>query len=278
MKPLILFMLMLSLAFPLKAEELQTVTPGDWQVSLALGYGILENPRKKTEDITTYVLPSWYYYGEDFYVENFTLGYSLYETDWLSVDVQGQLNDDGIYFEYDGFGKLLLSDILGYKPNNGPIVRPGVEPPKLEPVERKLSYLGGLSATWYTPVFDLTTGVFYDVTGVHNGYEWQLSARKSFAWSWGAAGIEIGGVYKNADLVDYYYNVTQAESGARRPPAPLEAATNWHVKGVLNIPLSDSLNFVLTVNHTRLGKAIRESALIERDDLFSGFAGVSYSF
>lgn len=278
MKYFRLLLLLLPLCALARADELQQVSAGDWQISLAAGYGILENPRAKTEDIKTYVLPSWYYYGERFYVENFTLGYSLYENDWLTVDLQGQLNDDGIFFEYDGVGKLLLSDIMGFTPIRTPITRPGrnIEPPPS--VERKLSYMAGISATWYTPAFDLTSGLFYDVTKVHKGYEWQLSAKKAFGWSWGAAGIEAGGVYKSADLVDYYYNVRQEEIGLPIRIRPLDAATNWYVRAVLNIPISDSLTFVTTLKHTQLGKSIRDSVLIAEDDYFAGFLGVSYSF
>jgi outer membrane protein len=278
MKYFRLLLILLPLCSGVRAEELQQVAPGDWQVSLALGYGMLENPRAKTENITTYVLPSWYYYGDRFYVENFTLGYSLYENDWISVDLQGQLNDDGIFFEYDGVGKLLLSDIMGFTPIREPISRPGREVEPTPEVERKLSYMAGISATWYTPAFDLTTGVFHDVTGVHNGYEWQLSARKAFGWSWGALGLEAGGVYKNADLVDYYYNVRPEEFARPIRLKPMEAATNWYVKAVLNVPITDSLTFVTTLKHTQLGKPIRDSVLIDADGYFAGFVGVSYSF
>ncbi|MBT1444291.1 MipA/OmpV family protein [Shewanella sp. JM162201] len=260
------------------SDTLQQVSAGDWQFSLALGYGVLENPRAKTDNISTYVLPSWYYYGERFYVENLTLGYSLYETDWISVDVQGQPNEDGIFFEFDGVGKLLLSDIMGFTPSREPITRPSkaVEPPPA--VERKISYLAGLSATWYTPAFDLTSGLFYDVTGVHNGYEWQLSAKKAFVWSWGAIGLEAGGVYKSAELVDYYYNARKEEFTRPIRLKPLEAATNWHVKAVVNVPLSDSLMLVATLKHTALGDSIRDSVLISADSYFAGFVGVSYQF
>ncbi|QSX41357.1 MipA/OmpV family protein [Shewanella cyperi] len=272
-----LLLLMLSLAFATQADELQTVSPGDWQISVAVGYGVLENPRAKTEDITTWVLPSWYYYGDDFYAENFTLGYSLFESDWLSLDIQGQLNEDGIFYEYDGIGKLLVADVLGFTPVRD-TVRPGAKF-KPESIKRKLSYMGGPSATWYTPAFDMTTALMYDVTGVHNGYEWQLSLKKAFAWSWGAAGIEAGGVYKSEELVTYYYGIRPKEFAGRVPRGGrMDASSNWYVKAVFNVPLTDSLTLVATAKHTWLGSEIRNSILIDQDDYFAGFIGISYGF
>ncbi|MGL5396531.1 MAG: MipA/OmpV family protein, partial [Shewanella sp.] len=71
-----LLLVLLSWCTTLQAKEIETVSAGDWQISLAAGYGALENPRAKVENINTWILPTWYYYGENFYVENFTLGYS----------------------------------------------------------------------------------------------------------------------------------------------------------------------------------------------------------
>ena len=261
----------------LHADEIQSVASGDWQISLAAGYGVLENPRAKTDDVSTWAVPSWYYYGDKFYVENFTLGYSLFESDWLTVDLQGQLNEDGLFFELDGISKLFISDIIGYTPIKDTL-RPGKVAEPEKPIERKISYLGGVSATWYTPAVDVTSALMYDVTGVHNGYEWQLNFKKAHRWHWGATGVEIGGAYKSKQLIAYYYDSTLAERGFRYNPYKADATSNWYFKGVVNAPITDSLTFIATLKLTLLGSKIRESYLIDKDSYWSGFIGISYGF
>ncbi len=267
--------LLLSWCTTLQAKEIETVSAGDWQISLAAGYGALENPRAKVENINTWILPTWYYYGENFYVENFTLGYSLYESESFIVDLQTRFNEDGFFYEFDGLNKLLLSDILGYTPVKQPI-NPKVV--KFEEIERNLSYLGGLNATWVTPYLDISLGYFHDITGVHQGNEIQLRLKRSQAFSWGALGFEIGAIRKSENLVGYYYQLTKEEEGPLRTKYQPSAAINYHARSVVNVPIFDSVNFVAILEYTWLGQEITDSVLIDKAGYISGFVGISYDF
>ncbi|ABI37901.1 MltA-interacting MipA family protein [Shewanella sp. MR-4] len=274
-KRFLLLALLLSNCAMLQAKEIETVSAGDWQISLAAGYGALENPRAKVENINTWVLPTWYYYGENFYVENFTLGYSLYESESFIVDVQTRFNEDGFFYEFDGLNKLLLSDILGYTPVKQPINPKAV---KFEEIERNLSYLGGLNATWVTPYLDVTLGYFHDITGVHQGNEIQLRLKHSQAFSWGALGFEVGAIRKSENLVSYYYKLTKEEEGPLHPKYNPSAAINYHARTVVNVPIFDNVNFVGILEYTWLGQEITDSVLIDKDGYVSGFVGISYDF
>ncbi|MEL4281010.1 MULTISPECIES: MipA/OmpV family protein [Shewanella] len=267
--------LLLSWCTTLQAKEIETVSAGDWQISLAAGYGALENPRAKVENINTWILPTWYYYGKNFYVENFTLGYSLYESESFIVDLQTRFNEDGFFYEFDGLNKLLLSDILGYTPVKQPI-NPKVV--KFEEIERNLSYLGGLNATWVTPYLDISLGYFHDITGVHQGNEIQLRLKRSQAFSWGALGFEIGAIRKSENLVGYYYQLTKEEEGPLRTKYQPSAAINYHAGSVVNVPIFDSVNFVAILEYTWLGQEITDSVLIDKAGYVSGFVGISYDF
>ncbi|MFV0597512.1 MAG: MipA/OmpV family protein, partial [Shewanella sp.] len=54
-KRFLLLALLLSCCATLQAKEIETVSAGDWQISLAAGYGALENPRAKVENISTWI-------------------------------------------------------------------------------------------------------------------------------------------------------------------------------------------------------------------------------
>lgn len=249
--------------------------PGDWQLSVALGYGALENPRAKVNNLSTWVLPSWYYYGEAFYVENFTLGYSLYESNHFIIDLQSRFNEDGFFFEFDGLNKLLLSDILGYTPVKQPINPKAIQ---FEEIERNLSYLGGLNTTWVNPYLDISLGYFHDISSVHQGNEIQLRLKRSHGFTWGALGLELGAIRKSDNLVSYYYQLSKAEAGPIRLNAHPVATINYHTRAVLNFPISANINFVGTLEYTWLGRDITDSVLVDKASYVSGFVGISYAF
>ncbi|MDH1471572.1 MipA/OmpV family protein [Shewanella bicestrii] len=270
-----LLLALLSQSAALQAKEIETVSAGDWQISLAAGYGALENPRAKVDNVNTWILPTWYYYGENFYVENFTLGYSLYESDNFIVDLQTRFNEDGFFYEFDGLNKLLLSDIVGYTPVKQPI-NPKVV--KFEEIERNLSYLGGVNTTWVTPYLDVSLGYFHDITGVHQGNEIQLRLKRSQAFSWGALGLEVGAIRKSENLVSYYYKLTKEEQGPLRSKYQPSATINYHARTVVNVPIFDNVNFVGILEYTWLGQEITDSVLIDKSGYLSGFVGFSYDF
>ncbi|MCG9697647.1 MipA/OmpV family protein [Shewanella sp. Isolate11] len=280
MKQLVLgVVLLLSLViFDTKAADpIDTITTGELHFALAVGYGGIENPRAKSEEIITYALPSWSYYDERFYVENFTLGYSLYESDTFLIDLQSQLNEDGLFFEFDGLNKIFMSDILGFVPQGAPIKG---KPTPLVPVERNISYLGGIKTTWVSPYVDLSLSYFHDISGVHQGNEIHFNLNKNIGFSWGALGFEIGAVRKSENLVNYYYHYTAAELGRKITAGlqPSESSINYHARSVLNLPLGHNFNFVTLVTYTWLGNGITRNAMVEKDSYLSGFIGVSYAF
>lgn len=262
---------------PAIAENNQSemITTNEWHISVALGYGAVDNPRTRSKAIESYILPSWSYYGGNFYVENFTLGYSLYESDNLLLDVQTQINDDGILFKFDGLNKLFLSDILGFAPAGLPI---NSKQPIFEEIERNISYLGGMSATWLTPYADISLGYYHDISGVHQGNEIQLRLKRNINYAWGSLGFQLGAVRKSQNIVGYYYQLTPEEEGPLHFKYRPNATVNYFTRGVLNIPLWENLNIVGILEYTWLGKGITDSIMIEKDGYLSGFIGISYGF
>ncbi|AOE50428.1 MipA/OmpV family protein [Kangiella sediminilitoris] len=98
---------------------------GEWNISLSLGYGQVESIISNVDDFDLYLLPNISYYGESFFLENTTMGYSLYEDEDFYLDIVGKLNEDGIYFNLDDFG---VFSALGTSP---PLRDPRIPPPRI---------------------------------------------------------------------------------------------------------------------------------------------------
>lgn len=247
-----------------------------WQFAVAVGYGQVDNPRSNAKPITTYVLPSVQYYGERFYLDNFTLGYSLFENDTFLFDLQSRLNEDGLFFELDGISKLLVTDLFGIDTGKGP-GRPG-RPINYAAIERNVSYLAGGNFTWISPIGDISLGAYQDVTGVHHGNEWHLRYKYTtdlFNIAWG---VEFGITQKSYNLVKYYYYLRDDELQTARTKYKPHTALNGHLKLVANKRLAEHWTLISLVEYDHLGSGIADSPLIEKNHYLSGFIGVSYAF
>ena len=63
-----------------------------------MGYGLIETHLAEGKDTELYLMPSFSYYGENFFIENLSMGYSLVENDRFIVDLATRFNLDGLYF------------------------------------------------------------------------------------------------------------------------------------------------------------------------------------
>lgn len=254
------------------AQDNQTAT-GQWQFSLAAGYGELENPLALQPNPSSVLLPSWHYYAEKFYLDNFNLGYSLLESSDLEVDVQTRLNEDGLFFELNGLSRLLVSDLFNRFP-----VRNDKQLPAYANIERKVSYLAGLQLNFPTPLATISLGHFHDISGVHNGAESVIRVNRIFSLGNSRLGLEAGWTRKNQALVDYYYKLTPAELAFLSTRQHVRASQNYHLRLVLNLPISAQWYWLLTAEHNWLGQGIRRSFLVNKAQYSVGFVGIGYDF
>ncbi|MDN7125686.1 MipA/OmpV family protein [Pseudidiomarina sp. 1APP75-32.1] len=253
----------------------QQVLANQWHVSLAVGYGYVDVPRAGKKPVKTYLLPSISYYGEKFYLENFTMGYSLYEGDIFMLDLQTKLNDDVIFFELDGFENLFASDLLGFTPNRGgagPTASPIIS------IERSVSYLGGVNALWTTPAGDLSLGGFNDISNIHNGHEAHLRLTDTFRYQMFAWAFELGATYKSKETVSYYYELRPDEIGTIHTGYNARAGVNYHARALFDYPLSDHWSAIAVVEYNRLASNIADSPFLNDNEYWGGFVGVNYRF
>jgi outer membrane scaffolding protein for murein synthesis (MipA/OmpV family) len=246
--------------------------------SITLGYGGIENPVINADNITSPVLPSLAYYGEHWYFDDFSVGYSLLETPSYYLDLFGRFNDDGFFFELDGIDKLFAVSAVSSKSGGRPSI-PSATPINLTAIERDLSYMVGLSSAvqLYDDVW-LNTAFVQDVTDVHNGHEFFVNVYRNFEMLFGLASLEIGAVYKNSELIEYYYTVAAGESKTRLPHYNLTSAINYHVKASYSYPINESVSIDLKLKHTWLDSNLVHSQMVDKGGYFSGFAGVTYHF
>ncbi|TPH13909.1 MipA/OmpV family protein [Litorilituus lipolyticus] len=273
-----LFFLFLIIFIPCSyttASETQNVEVNKWDFSVYLGQGYVENPIIKLDDLKINVFPSFTYYGEKFFIDNTTIGYSLIEGDNIFFDLVGAVNEDGLFHHFQNKNYTLVN-ILGFKPTTG-----GGRKPELsgfEPIERNISYLAGLNITYMTDYFTAQLAYLTDVSGVHHGNEVRVSLSRNLVFSWFELYFEIGQVTKSKDLVSYYYKLKPEELSFLRDNYQAGEATNTFYKVQIDIPLTESFTVIGVVKETRLGDKIDESFLTDKSSYSSSFVGIKYHF
>lgn len=111
---------------------------GDWQFSVGLGLGGRSNPLVEGDDIPLFVLPKVSYYGERFFWESTTLGFTLVETNRQSINVVATVGFDQMYFNDLSIGNFVLEGgSIAF--SNTPVIRmpnegiPGGDADALDP-------------------------------------------------------------------------------------------------------------------------------------------------
>ncbi len=270
------FVLML-LCLPTTVSAVEQVETDKWTFSIFAGQGQIENPVVNLKDIDTNVFPSISYYGERFFWEGTTLGYSLLESDDVIVDLVGLLNEDGLFHHFEEQEDLTVIDALGFNPSRFPIDGGEV----FKPVERDISYLGGISVSVFNDYFETRLGYFHDLTAVHHGYEIHFSLGRGIETKWFNIYFEAGKVIKSDDLVRYYYQFQDKELaflGGIKDFYTGGQSHNHYYKVELDVPLTDYLSLTGFFKHTHLGNNISKSLLVEDNNYQTSFIGVRYSF
>lgn len=257
-------------------SELQKVKTDQWYISAAVGYGYQQSPRIKSDGTHAYILPSIAYYSDKFYLENTTLGYSLYESEKLIIDIQSKLNEDAFHFKIDGLKHVLMSDIFGYAPINNI----GFEDasPRYTNITRKISYLAGIYIAVPMRFTNFSIGAYQDISNVHNGHEVQAKLNHTFNFEHFAVAYEIGITYKSNELLNYYYALTPQDRQYFESTYKDDERISGHIRLITKVPLNTRWSVVAIAEYNYLAKAIQRSQLIVEKDYLGYFFGFSYDF
>jgi outer membrane protein len=75
------------------------VPVGERQFSIALGAGVITNPLNDGDNIPLIIVPNFSYYGEQVFIDNNALGFTLYESSALSFSAVSQINRENSFFQ-----------------------------------------------------------------------------------------------------------------------------------------------------------------------------------
>jgi len=258
-----------SLSKEVSACGTDCVIENTWAIGVGVGLGEHSNPLYDGKDRNVAVLPSFYYYGESFYIENTEIGYVLEADERWVISLKGKFNNDGLYFNESNFSGILASGLQSPGNFGDPETVAAGE------VNRDYSYLAGLSSKYFlNDNISFSLAAYHDITNVHNGYS--ITAGSQFTWSkkrWrfqASFGVE----FSDSDLNSYYFGLRE-EDGT--------SYANFEIGSSSNISASTSFAYRLNKNFSLIGRysyqwldsSITKSPLVEDAHTRMFFIGIS---
>jgi|GEM_PF-2718821 len=256
---------------------------GEWRFGIAFGAGHLSSPIAGEDDTWLPLIPRFSYYGESFFVDNFTVGYNLVETASYSFDLIAEPNLDFLHFDtasdlQKAFVTVSISPMDG-DPNNTEDLT--LEVGDYDLSDRKVSYLAGPSFRFGGEIFSVSANYKKEVLGESNGREAEVEfsyQKIGENWRFRAA---VGAVWKSQEVVDYYYGISESETPAffeHLAFTATESALNPFVNLELQVQYSHAYTFIISLKRELLDKSVTQSPIVDTDTVNSFFIGVGYEF
>lgn len=209
------------------------VAIGEWDIRLGVGVGVRSNPVVDGDDLPIFILPELRYYGERFFFDTYTGGFTFYETEGHFFNGVVTVGFDQMYFKNRSVGNIVIESgpllasadkALASGGNGNTLVS---DAPASENEEdytrvagnldigglhsRDTAALAGFEYGYYRPHWEVSVQLLQDVTDVHDGQEVRAAAARAFTF--GSDSVEVSGGFswQSAKLLQYYYGIELSE-------------------------------------------------------------------
>ena len=143
--------------------------------------------------------------------------------------------------------------------------------------ERKAGLWIGAAATWRTSVVNIASEVL-SATGASEGQRFKLELNRGFRFGNFNVTPRVSANWYDKKYVDYYYGVRAGEVRAGRRAYQGDATTNIEVGARLGYAISGHSQVFLDASTISLGKAIKDSPLVDSSTKSGVRIGYLYNF
>ncbi len=252
---------------------------GQWSFRLSLGYGMRSNPVINQDDITFVVVPEFNYYGKRFFIDDYDVGYTLYDKG--NHQLNGILITPG--FEQNFFNRLNISHFsLKQSEVNADSVDASQDRPQAESNiklnKRRTAGLSGIEYVYIHPNFDWQTQILQDVTKIHHGQKVRTAI--SIPWQQGKNHYKFstGLFWQSHKLIHYYYGLEANEVSDPNLIYQGGSSTAAFIKGEWERHINKRWSIRGLVSYKWLGRGVTDSPLVEDKNVTTGFVAGVYHF
>ncbi|KAF7764725.1 outer membrane protein [Pseudoalteromonas citrea] len=262
---------------------------GQWQVSVAVGAGVLTNPLSGGDNLPLLVVPYVSYYRDKFFLENTTMGYTFAESTDFDLSVITEPNTEQAFFERFHIRNLIAPGTYGTTEGNivseSDVTVP-VTPERVVSIDdiakRRWALDSGLLGHWYlSENSKVSLQWLHDISGTYQGshvkaaYHYQMKPLENVPIK---LHLMAGVHWKDGSLVNYYYGLHERDGVDESLFYSGESVLTPVVGATINYKLSDDWVVKLSMKRQFLGSGIKNSPLIEKSHVTYLFVGGVYAF
>ena len=185
----------------------------------------------------------------------------------------GRLFIDGLSLgikaiDYEGFSVdcKVARGVNGYEASDSPFLE-GME-------RRKEGIDAGLDVTWWSPVGGFSMSGLVDITGEYDGGEVSLAYMMPLELYHLALVPSVGGTWRSAKKVQYYFGVRPDEARSDRPAYDPSGDISGFLALNVEMPVSPRWSLVAGGKAEYFGCDVRNSPLVHEDYVLSAYAGI----
>lgn len=261
-----------------QAELANCVETGQWHFSLAVGAGHRSNPLNGGRNFPYLLLPDLSYYGQHWFFDNGTLGYSWTLQPAIQLSLVSRLNEEKGYFNRFHLSNLLNRQMLNSAGLIGPAQKysDSGELSLADVAKRPTAVDAGIQLNWFATLGQVQANWWHDVSGHYEGQHASLSASQGWQTTAGNWQLTAALAWKSRQLIQTYYGVEQPlesiyfdQPGASWQP---ELKLSW------NYPLTTDWSVLAFYRYRWLDDNFTRSPLVAENSVRSWFFGMSYRF
>lgn len=262
------------------------VATEQWQINLAIGAGFRSNPLYGGHNFPLWLMPDISYYGEHWFFDNATLGYSWQLQHDIQLSLVSRLNEEHGYFRRRSAVNLFETRFISDMGVAGPVQKVAMkqELSVAQADKRPLALDGGLQLDWFLPGLQLKLNWWHDISQQYDGQHLRLSASSGWQSQFGHWQLGVALAWKDQHLMNTYYGLNASEGEGLE----YRALASWQPEISLQwqYPLTERWQLLSLWRHRWLntdvevpaGSGRLQSPLLQESTAHSWFIGFSYRF
>ena len=254
-----------------------------WELGIGVGFGKRDNIIINSDNIDIDAFINIAYFGEKFFFDNGDIGYFVTDnTDWNINLIVGANSERQFFEKLNNFGIDITNTTLNSDTGETETHDTSFE---IEPTDRDTPIDAGIEIIGDGEWGNLQLQINTDISNKHNGFEVWGGYSKKLTVGNLEFRSSIGFIYKSSQWTNYFYGIRPSEVMLAPnnidyilPPYQATASTNYFYKFTMNYPLTDKLKIVALFEREYLGKSVRNSPIVNKNEFTTQFMGLFYEF
>ncbi|WP_337880360.1 MipA/OmpV family protein [Rheinheimera sp.] len=256
------------------------VESGQLNLALAFGLGQRTNPLHQGENVPLLLIPDVSYYGDRWFWDNTTAGYSLVQQPDFVMSLVVKLNQEKGYFQ-----RWFAGNLMTYS-TSGSLLPPEVDTGTTKQMamvsvtevnKRPTAWDAGVQLQWFGQGWQLGMNLMQDASGAYDGQNASVSASTQVPLAGGQLQLGANLHWKSRKLIDRYYGLDDSELFYLQRYRG-EASWQPELRLGWQKALTPQWSLLSFYRMLLLDDAMTDSPLVKSSRVHTWFVGVSYQF